>query len=153
MRACRCECVDNRESGACVTGGSSLDLLDNRLANNQHDGLAVGGIGSTCRALRSQFSGNMTKGVGVYMGGVVEMQECSAFNNVAKCMQVRRGGRAGRGGGGAAGRGVEHLGLEMQRAIGGAIAYTNVKWQLAGWCPPWPRQQRPVLPLHAHSLP
>lgn len=86
--ACRCECVDNRESGACVTGGATLDLLDNRLANNQHDGLAVGGIDSTCRALRSQFSGNMTKGVGVYMGGVIEMQECTAFNNVAKCMQV-----------------------------------------------------------------
>lgn len=51
----RCESRDNRESGVCVTGSASVELAGCRLAGNQHDGLAVGGVDSTARAAACNF--------------------------------------------------------------------------------------------------
>lgn len=80
--------MDNRESGVCVAGAGAVELADTRLANNQHGGLAVGGVGSRSRALRCTLSGNLTTGAGVYMGAAAELLECSAHSNATKSVHV-----------------------------------------------------------------
>jgi hypothetical protein len=66
-----------------VTGGGSLVLEDCALCGNRNNGIVVGEVGSSVKAINCQVHGTTGSAFACWGGGVMDLSSCSILQNSA----------------------------------------------------------------------